>query len=425
MLITLFRVEIGILFFITSVPIIALMKKVAEFPGGHNFADFLLIAIIIGWLINAVRENRKIFISSPINGIVILMAVGSFINLIRGYTFMSFSDEINLERLITWKNYMLLPVIYFVAANNVKTEKVIKLLILLLLFTLLATDFNFYSTFKWLKSFHYSDDMRTAGVFSFLGPNEMGVFYCMNTFMLLGIAYFIENKMLRYFILFVCVVNFYPIVYSYSRAAYSAALVGFVTLGLLKDRRLLVIPLVLVLFYSIILPNSVVERIDMTFLEKNQVSEEELERSGVDVGGTTIIATGRKVIWDRAMEYFEKNPFLGIGFDSFRHDYGWITHSLYYKILAEQGLLGVLINLIFYSVLLQQSYRLFRNSQTNLGKGIGLGFLSSIIVHLAGSISGDQSLYYNLMAIFWFFMGMVARYNAELVVASPQQEKLT
>jgi hypothetical protein len=416
MLISLFRVEIGILFFITFIPVISVMKKIImEYPNGNNFADFLLITIVIGWVISAIKNNKKIFISSPINIAVILMVVGSFINLIRGYTFMSFSDEINLERLMTWKNYMLLPVIYFVSANNLKTEKIVKLAIILLLFTLLATDFNFYSTFKWLKSYHYSDAQRISGAFSSLGPNEMGVFYCMNTFLLLGIAYFIESKMLRYFILFVCAVNFYPIIYSFSRAAYSSALIGFVALGLLKDRRLLIIPVILVLFYSHIFPNSVVERIDMTFLETNEVSEQEFERSGVDLGGTTISVTGRKLCWNAAMEYFNEHPFLGIGFDTFRHSFGWITHSLYYKILAEQGLLGALIHLIFYIVLLQQSYKLFRNSQTNLGKGIGLGFLSSIIVHLTGSISGDQTLYYNLMATFWFFMGIVARFNAELV----------
>ena len=52
-----------------------------------------------------------------------------------------------------------------------------------------------------------------------------------------------------------------------------------------------------------------------------------------------------------------------------------------------------------------------------LGQGIGLGFFVCVIVHLAGSISGDQSLYYNLMAIFWLFMGIVASLNISNRVA--------
>jgi len=419
-----FKVEVGILFFISLVPIIAVMKKIAAFPQGNNVPDYLLIAIVIGWFVGASREGRKIFIQSPINGVVLLMVIGSFINLIRGYTFMSYSEEINLERLMTWKNYMILPLIYFISANNVKTEKIVKIFIILILFTLLATDFNFYSTFKWLKTYHYSHNIRVSGTFSFLGPNEMGVFYCMYTFLLLGISYYTTNKWLRYFLIFVCAVNFYPILYSFSRAAYLSALVGFLTLGLIKDRRILIGLIALILLYRLILPNSVVERIDMTFLDKTEVTEEKIEKSAVEMGDTVIDVTNRKMLWDRATEYFKEQPFLGIGFDTFRHDVGRITHSLFYKILAEQGLLGLLIHFIFYSVLFQQAYRLFRNARTNLGKGIGLGFLTSIIVHLAGSISGDQTLYYNLMAIFWFFMGIVARFNAELVEPGNKDQPL-
>jgi O-antigen ligase len=94
-----------------------------------------------------------------------------------------------------------------------------------------------------------------------------------------------------------------------------------------------------------------------------------------------------------------------------------ITHSMYLKILAEQGLVGMTIFLIFIITILLQSYKLFRQSRSKLGQGIGLGFFVCVIVHLAGSISGDQSLYYNLMAIFWLFMGIVASLNISNRVA--------
>ena len=55
MFMTLFRVEIGILFFISLVPIISAMKKIVEFPGGNQFADFLLISIVLGWFWGALK----------------------------------------------------------------------------------------------------------------------------------------------------------------------------------------------------------------------------------------------------------------------------------------------------------------------------------------------------------------------------------
>ncbi len=411
MMLTLRRVEIGILFFISIIPIIAVMKKIVQFPAGHNFADLLLISLVLGWILNSARENKKMFLSSPVNVFVILLVLWSFISLIRGYTLIELPEDVNLLRLKTWKNYMILPVVYFVAMNNIDTEKKVKWIIICISLSLIACDFNFYSTFKWLKSYHYSHDIRIPGPFSFLGPNEMGIFFCMNTFMLLGISYFIENKKFKYFLLLVCAANFYPILYSYSRVSYVCALVGFLTLGLLKDRRLLIVPIIVVYLYSYILPNSVVERIDMTFLDKEETSEEILKRSAFDIGDTTIEITGRKALWEKATNYFEEHPILGSGFDTFRHLEGAITHSLFYSILAEEGLIGLLVNLFFYLAIMKQSYKLFRNSKIKLGRGIGLGFFISVIVFLVGTSSGDMSLYYNLMSIFWVFLGIVASFN--------------
>lgn len=417
MLVTIFRVEIGILFFMTFVPVIALMKKIAELPGGNNFADYLLVAIVIGWLFSAAREDKPLFISSPLNAIVIIVCIGSLFNLIRGYTYMSMPGEINLTRLMAWKNYMILPLLYFIGVNNLDTEKKVRWVIICLLVTLLAMDFNFYSTFRWMRAEHYSDSIRIEGAFSFLGPNELGVFYAMYTMLLFGISYFVEEKKLRYAIFAVCACNLYPILFSYSRAAYISIMAGLLALGILKDRRILLAIVVIVLFYRFILPVSVVERIDMTFLEKESVSEQAEQSSAMDIGGVEVDTVGRKELWEKAKMYFAEQPLFGIGFDTFRHKEGMITHSLYMKILAEQGLFGLAIFILFIGALLRKSYILFKKSGSSLGRGIGLGFFLCVVTHLAGSISGDQSLYYNLMAIFWLFMGVVASFTVKFVTA--------
>lgn len=418
MIASLFRVELGILLFILIVPIISLMQKIGEFPQGNNVGDFLLASIVIGWIFKGLREGRGIFKSSPLNLVVILVIFGSIINLIRGYTFMSLPEETHMIRLMAWKNYMILPVLYFIAINNIESEKLAKWVIICVSLTLLAMDLNFYSTFRWMRAEHYRDSIRISGAFSFLGPNEFGVFYTVYTFLLLGISYFIEDKRFKYFILLVCACNFYPIIFSYSRAAYISTIIGFLFLGLLKDRKFLGLLVVLVLFYSFILPTSVVERINMTFLDQAKVEEQREQSSAIDVGGVELDTVGRKELWGKAERYFKEEPLFGIGFDTFRHREGMITHSMFMKILAEQGLIGIIIFIIFTGMVLRQSYKLFKYSKSKIGQGIGLGFLLCEIVHLAGNSTGDQSLYYNLMAIYWLFLGIVASFNA-LYVAKP------
>ena len=411
MLVTLFRVEIGILFFLFTVPIIALMKKFSGFPQGNNIADFLLIAIILGWLLGAGKQGKKIFNNSPINIAVILVVIGAIINLVRGYTFMVLPEEINIVRLMAWKNYMILPLLYFIAINNIETEKLVKWCIVVVSITMIAMDFNFYTTFRLIKAVHYSHSIRISGPFAFLGPNELGVFASMYTFLLFGISYFIEDKKLKYWLLLVCCANFYTILYCYSRAGYMCTLFGFFFLGILKDKRFLLLLAALIIAYKIVLPTSVVERIDNTFLEKGEISERQEETSAFEVGDTVVEVTGRKQLWEKAMYYFEREPLFGIGFDTFRHQEGWITHSLYMKILAEQGLVGAIIFLIFIAIILSQAFKLFKHSETKIGKGVGLGFLLCVLVQLVGSVTGDQSLYYNMMAIYWVFLGIVASLN--------------
>jgi O-antigen ligase len=242
------------------------------------------------------------------------------------------------------------------------------------------------------------------------------------TFLLLGISYFIENKRFKYFILLICACNFYPIIFSYSRAAYTSTLAGFLILGLLKDRKFLGLLVVVVLFYSFILPTSVVERINMTFLDQGKVEEQREQSSAIDVGGVELDTVGRKELWEKAERYFKEEPLFGIGFDTFRHREGMITHSMFMKILAEQGLIGIIIFIIFTGMVLQQSYKLFKHSKSKIGQGIGLGFLLCEIVHLVGSLTGDQSLYYNLMAIYWLFLGIVASFNKEYAINSKVQK---
>lgn len=345
---------------------------------------------------------------------VILLIFGSIISLIRGYTFMEVPADAGLIKLQTWKNYMILPLVYFIAVNNISKEDMVKRIIVFVCLSLLAMDVNFYTTFRWYKSEHYSHSMRISGAFSFLGPNELGIFYAMYTFLLLAISYFIENKKLKYFVLFVCACNCYPILYSYSRSGYMCAMAGILVLGIMKDRKLLLLLILLLVLYRFVLPNSVVERINMTFLEKGEISEEQQQSSAFDIGDTTLELTGRKELWEKAMNYFKEQPLFGIGFDNFRQAEGRITHSMFLRILAEEGLVGMVIFVIFTITLLLKSHKLYRQSNSKLGRGIGLGFFTCALVHLVGSGSGETHLYYNLMIIYWLFMGIVASFSITL-----------
>lgn len=413
MLITLFKIEIGIVYFATFVPFIAVMNKFHMFPQGRNIPDFLIVAFILSWFLNSSRESRNALLSSKVSFAVLAVIMGSVINLLTCFTVNSFAADLRFEIIQDWKNFMLLPVLYFVAINNIDRDKTVKLILIFVSLSLLGMIFNFHSTFRWLKTFHYSHDIRIGGPFVFLGPNELGIFFAMMCFLLLGIAFYIDNRIFKYFLFFVCLCCLYPVVYSYSRSAYACAAVGMLLIGLLKNRKLLIVLCFFLIFYRILLPNSVVERIDSTFLDKTTATEETLERRALDIGGTTIDTVNRVGLWKKALAHFEEHPFFGIGFRAFAKREGKITHSLFMQILSEQGLFGLSIFVLFVTVCLRQGYTLFRRSPNKFRRGIGLGFFTSSILLLVGSVGGDISLYYNLMCVYWLFLGIVARFNGE------------
>src|SRR5207245_4225216 len=90
----------------------------------------------------------------------------------------------------------------------------------------------------------------------------------------------------------------YCLMYTFSRGAYIAFLVGLGFLGVVKQRKWLLVMLVGLIGWQVFLPNSVQERITMTYTE-----EGELESS----------AQTRVQVWEDAMQLFRTNPILGIG----------------------------------------------------------------------------------------------------------------
>jgi O-antigen ligase len=242
----------------------------------------------------------------------------------------------------------------------------------------------------------------------------------MYSFLLIGIAYFVEDKRLKYMILLTCACNLYPILFSYSRTAYMCTFIGLVVIGIMQDRRILLIVVMLLTFYRVILPNSVVERIDLAFLQQGEISQTKEQSSALDVGGVQLDTVGRKELWDKALNYFKEQPLLGIGFDTFRQSEGMITHNMFYRILAEEGLVGMAIFIVFVVTLLRKALRLFRKSPSSLGKGIGLGVFSCIVVHLTGSAAGDTYVFFNMMCVYWLFIGIMASFNNLIDVGQDQ-----
>lgn len=396
-----FKVEWGILFLIPLFPLQTTLDKIQQFPIGKDVNDILIIAMIIGWIIKTITRKGKFFEGAALNVPVMIMVFYTLFSLYYGSSYLGYPVTFDIYdvRIQTWKNYILLPIIYFIVLNNINEKKYIKWLALIMIGVIFIMSLQFFRSYRFVDKSVFSDAMRQTGTFSYLGPNEYAAFFSHYIFIVLGLLLLVKSKIKKIFLLATSALNLYCIVFLFSRGSYLATYAVLTLMGVLRKNILIIIFVMAILFsWKTLFPPSVVERVLMT---KNNYGE--LEES----------AQLRVMVWNQSMALFASSPLIGVGFNTFPY-LGFVlgeTHNLYVKILVEQGVVGLIIFFVIIFFALVYGWRLYRKAKDDFLKGLGLGFVMCILSLLISNFFGDRWTYLPLGAYFWAFMGLVVRAN--------------
>jgi O-antigen ligase len=392
------RVQLGLMFLIPLIPLQNVIEKMHPYPMGDNLNDILFLGMLIGWLVSKAGGGKEPFmIKSPFNILLFLFLLYTYFSLVLGSFYIGDPFPINPAhpRVQNWKNYMLLPLIFFLTANNVKSVKDIRLMIIAMCACMLLM--NYYNVQQVKDMTSWTSRAKVTGTFVWLGANETAAFYATYTFVLIGLFLTMKKSgLIRPILFWYIVVHFFIVLFFYSRAAYLAALVGLFFIALVRFRILILPLLMLVLAWQTLLPQEVLERINF--------SEEagQLDQS----------AQTRIILWEQSIEFFKQNPVFGVGYNIFakiglKKD----THNIFLKTLAEQGIIGEIFLLFIMGLAFSRSWKLYKNTEDPLLKGLGLGFSACILAVAVGNLFGDRWTHLPLGAFFWAFLGMVERGN--------------
>jgi len=123
-LLTLFyRSELGILYIAGLLPIYSIVDKTLklELPLANHIINLLIVAMLLGWLFQKGKKNEGNSIGqSPLLIPIFILVNCSFVSLVIS----SFSvGEGFLDRLATWKNYMIMPVLYLILYFTLRDRK--------------------------------------------------------------------------------------------------------------------------------------------------------------------------------------------------------------------------------------------------------------------------------------------------------------
>ena len=313
-----------------------------------------------------------------------------------------FSDP----RVQSWKNYVLFFFLFWLVLNNIKNLKDLKFLFFAMMCAMFLVSYFTFNQVRWGGSI----DSRGSflGTFVWLGSNEVGAFYAMYTFVMVGVFWFLsfKQKAAKAGLLFLILQNVYIILFLFSRGAYAALLAGAVFFSFLRKKWLLIPIFLAVVSWQTILPERVVERVQQTTTEYGQLDPSSAKRL---------------IMWEQSIELFKQSPLFGVGFNIFPYvgfELG-DTHNIFIKFLAEQGVIGLSLLLMLLVMAFRSGFRLYRRAKDPFLKGLGFGFSCCAIACVVANMFGDRWTHTPVGAWFWVFLGMVEVGN--LIVARGEE----
>jgi putative inorganic carbon (HCO3(-)) transporter len=406
------RAEIGMYYIIPLIPMQTLRYKLHQFPLGAEWIDLMLLGTMIGIF----RKGDTLFTKTPVRKWVSLLLVWSYFSLWRGVLFLGSSLPLwfNDSRLSDWKNYMVIFLLFFVVLASIKNQKQMQILLILISLSLLVVNRNYINLMRGRDFSSFSYDMRDDGGMGYAGVNGLAALEAQLAVFLLGLYSVYKKRLPKLGSLILAGTCIVALMYTLSRGGYIAILVGSLFVGIMNNKKFLLILGLFLLTWQTLVPNAVRERVFMTTDSSGQ-----LESS----------ANERVTLWTNAVEIIKGNPAIGTGFDTYKfmHAVGPYedTHNYYVKVMVEMGLPGLITFLGILGALFSAGYGLYKSEQSDdFMRGLGLGLAGMVIATAVANAFGDRWTYIEETGFMWVIAAMAVR-GRMLGAEAPLVEKTT
>jgi len=396
----------GLYFLIPFLPYRSMRNHFLDFPLGENMLTLLVLAVIVGALLHGKRlPKSKLYVIWLVIGVYLYFSMWLGAALGHAPAPLWLSDM----NFVVWKDYMVIPLVFVATTLVVDDRKAVRTVILITAISLLFIDRSCI-----LESTHHSwakfdESKRDLGPLAY-GSNLTAAFLAQFAMFFWGFVQFVKTKKYKLLGYGLIAITLFATMYTFSRGGYAALLFGVLVLGVLKDRKLLVILGVFLLTWQLVVPTAVRERVTMTRDENGQLESSAQER--VD-------------LWKESWESFVHSPIVGNGFATFQYGHHVVaqltdTHDWFIKVMVETGVVG----LIMYFFLLQQMFalgwRLFRRANDPMYRGLGLGLLLTMCSAMVANCFGDRWTYLEISGPLWILLAAGVRANQ--LSSAPNQQ---
>jgi len=393
----------GLYYMLPFLPYRTLRDHLLDYPLGGSVLTILVAAVIVGALIKGKSlPKSKMYLIWLVFGVYLYFSMWLGTALGNAPPPLWITD-INFA---TWKDYMLIPLIFVAAGLVIEDRKAVRTVILLTAFALLFIDRS--SLFESMSRSwtNFDENKRSGGPLGY-GSNQTAAFLAQFGLFFWGFGQFLKRKKLKLICYGLVAVTLFTTMYTFSRGAYLAVLFSVFVLGIVKDRKLILLIVVFLFTWQVVVPTPVRERVLMT-----QDSNGQLEAS----------AQERVNLWEDAKTAIASDPIFGIGYASYQltaHVDGLRdTHNWYVKVLVETGIVGMIMVLFLLQQLVATAYRLFRTAEDPLYQGLGLGLFLGVWACLVANFFGDRWTYLEITGLLWVLVAAALRAQ-EFTAAGP------
>lgn len=355
--------------------------------------DILLLTVFFGWLAKmAINKELGLFKSTPLNkpiiAYVFICLIATASGVLQGHS----NPKESVFYLLKYFEYFLL---FFMAVNNIKSTKQIKLFVFCVFLTCFLVSANACRV-------SFSSGQRASAPFE--GPvgaaNTFAGYLLLMMALIIGLLLYSSQKQ-RVVLLGLLAVVIWPFLQTMSRGAWLGLLPVITTLIVLTKKRkmvLLATVVILAVLSPILLPGAVQERARSTFLPGRHYTVLGKRMAFAESGAIRIEA------WKGSIEKWYKRPLLGYGVPGF----GVVGDSQYVRVLREVGIIGFVI----FTWLMVMIFRVGRDTfkacpGNNFAQGLSLGFIAGLTGLLTQALTAETFIIIRIMEPFWFLTAIV------------------
>ncbi len=387
----------GMYYMIPFLPYRTMRDHFLDWPLGGNVLTILVLAVVVGALLHGQRlpKNRLVPLWLLFGGYLYLsMWMGAALTTAPAPLWLADAN------FVTWKDYMLMPLIFFAAALTLEDRKSIRTAILITAFAVAMIDRSSLMeslSHTWAS---FNEDKRDGGPLGY-GSNQTAAFLAQFSLFFWGFLQFLKRRKFRLLSYGLVATTLLATMYCFSRGAYLAVVLSVIVLGIVKDRKLLLIAAVFLFTWQAVVPVAVTQRVNMTHDEDGQLEASAQER--VD-------------LWTNAEDTIMHYPIFGTGFATFMYGEHVAnlkdTHNWYVKVLVETGVVGFIIALALLQAMFAVSLRLFRKAEDPMYRGLGLGLFVAFCSLAITNAFGDRWTYIEINGLLWVLIGAAVRADA-------------